>query len=83
VCVIKSWLKELCVMNHYCVCKREREKDKDRKRRCNHGLCGANPTVRGIQQYSKQSFQPQHPGVSETPPLSIFFFYKFIGKISV
>jgi hypothetical protein len=29
------------------------------------------PTVRGIQQYSKQSFQPHHPGVSE-PPLDFF-----------
>jgi len=32
----------------------------------------ANPTVRGIQQCSKQSFQPHHPGVSEAP--SIIFF---------
>jgi hypothetical protein len=31
-----------------------------------------NPTVRGIQQCSKQSFQPHHPGVSE-PPLEFFF----------
>jgi hypothetical protein len=41
----------------------------------------ANPTVRVIQQCSKQSFQPHHPGVSETPPLNFFFFAKFIGKM--
>jgi hypothetical protein len=35
----------------------------------------ANPTVMVIQQWSKQSFHPHHPGVfSDTPPW-IFFFY--------
>jgi hypothetical protein len=30
----------------------------------------ANPTVRGIQQWSKQSFQPHHPGrVGKTPSI--------------
>ncbi len=37
----------------------------------------ANPTVRGIHQCSKQSFQPHHPGVSETPPPRFFFFFGF------
>jgi hypothetical protein len=37
----------------------------------------ANPTVRGIQQCSKQ---PHHPGVSDPPP-RFFFFDKFIGKM--
>jgi hypothetical protein len=37
----------------------------------------ANPTVMVIQQCSKQSFQPHHAGVSETPP-SRFFFKKQI-----
>jgi hypothetical protein len=42
----------------------------------------ANPTVRGIQQCSKQSFQPHHPGVSETPPprFFLFFFANLLGK---
>jgi hypothetical protein len=40
-----------------------------------------NPTVRGIQQCSKQSFQPHHPGVSETRPPRIFYFLKVIGKM--
>jgi hypothetical protein len=46
-----------------------------------HITVEANPTVRGIHHCSEQSFQPHHPGVSETPTLSIFFFYKFIGKM--
>jgi hypothetical protein len=40
----------------------------------------ANPTVRGIQQYSKQSFQTHHPGV-RPPPHDFFFLPKFIGKM--
>jgi hypothetical protein len=40
-----------------------------------------NPTVGGIQQRSKQSFQSHHPGgVANTPP-QFFFFNKFIGKM--
>ncbi len=40
----------------------------------------ANPTVRGMQQWSKQNFQPHHPGGVDTP-LSIFFPSIFWGKI--
>ena len=32
-----------------------------------------NPTVMVIQKWSKQSFQPHHPRVSETPPSDFFF----------
>ncbi len=39
----------------------------------NNRFLKANPTVRGIQLCSKQSFQPHHPGVSETPPSRFFF----------
>jgi ribonuclease HI len=42
--------------------------------------CKANPTVRGIQQCSKQSFQPHHPGVSDPPPPPVFFFSNLFGK---
>jgi hypothetical protein len=52
---------------------------------CHHQLVQAsdedNPTVMVIQQCSKQSFQPHHPGVSETPPSRFFFLNKFIGKM--
>jgi len=37
----------------------------------------ANPTVRGIQQCSKQSFQPHHPGVLGLTPLDFFFKTNF------
>ena len=41
----------------------------------------ANPTVRGIHQWSKQSFQTHHPGsVGDNRP-RYFFFNKFIGKM--
>ena len=40
----------------------------------------ANPTVRGIQQCSKQSFQPHHPGVSDPPPLDFFFLTNLLEK---
>jgi hypothetical protein len=40
----------------------------------------ANPTVMVIQQWSKQSFHPHHPGCLRHPPLD-FFFFKFIGKM--
>ena len=40
----------------------------------------ANPTVMVIQQWSKQSFQPHHPGVSETPRLDFFFLTNLLGK---
>ena len=41
----------------------------------------ANPTVRGIQQCSKQSFQTHHPGVSETPSPRLFFYKtNLLGK---
>jgi hypothetical protein len=41
----------------------------------------ANPTVMVIQQWSKQSFHPHHPGGVSTPPIGFFFFYKFVGKM--
>jgi len=41
----------------------------------------ANPTVRGIQQCSKQSFQSHNPGVSEIPPLDFFFSTNLLQKI--
>ncbi len=40
----------------------------------------ANPTVMVIQQWSKQSFHPHHPG-GVSPPLGFFFFYKYFGKM--
>ncbi len=40
----------------------------------------ANPTVMVIQQWSKQSFHPHHPGGSATPPLDFFFFTNLLGK---
>ena len=43
----------------------------DLGRLCQFGL--TNPTVIVIQQWSKQSFQPHHPGVSETPVSNYFF----------
>jgi hypothetical protein len=43
-------------------------------------IVGANPTVRGIQQCSKQSFQPHHPGVSDPPPLDFFFLTNLLEK---
>jgi hypothetical protein len=40
-----------------------------------------NPTVMVIHQWSKQSFQPHNPRLSETQTHGFFFLNKFIGKM--